>query len=147
MWLFRGFLCGSPRMYRLRTEGLVPMSKYWMYWSHASDMGPVNLVACYRQIFGLSALLQWLCWERNWGRSHRPLSRAGRWSQEHFFSKAVNLSNSIGSVWKVAMYEDRPQEGYVGRTWTGMESVRGVIIGFSPAGCTSIRIVVTLRYE
>jgi hypothetical protein len=31
-----------------------------------------------------------------------------------------------------------PQEAYVGRTWTGVGSVRVVLVGFSPAGCTSI---------
>jgi hypothetical protein len=35
------FLCGSPRLCQLRTEGLVPVSKYRMYRSHASDMGLV----------------------------------------------------------------------------------------------------------
>jgi hypothetical protein len=34
------FLCGSHRMCRLRTKGLVPVSKYWMYWSHAGVYGP-----------------------------------------------------------------------------------------------------------
>jgi hypothetical protein len=34
------FLCGSPRLCWLRTEGLVPVSKYWMYRSHAGDYGP-----------------------------------------------------------------------------------------------------------
>jgi hypothetical protein len=36
MWLF----CGSPRLCRLRTEGLVPVSKYWTYRSHAGVSGP-----------------------------------------------------------------------------------------------------------
>jgi hypothetical protein len=35
---------GSPFLCRLRTDGLTPASKYWMYWSHAGDMGPVTLV-------------------------------------------------------------------------------------------------------
>jgi hypothetical protein len=48
---------------------------------------------------------------------------------------------------KVATYEDHPQEAYVGRTWSGVGSVRVVLVGFSPAGCTSIRIIVTLGYE
>jgi hypothetical protein len=63
------FLCGSPHLCRLRTEGLVPVSNYWMYRSHASDMGLVSLVVCHQQVLGLSALLQWLCWERNLGRA------------------------------------------------------------------------------
>jgi hypothetical protein len=32
---------------------------------HAGDMGPVSLVAYRQQVFDLSALVQWLCWERN----------------------------------------------------------------------------------
>jgi hypothetical protein len=147
MWLFRGFLCNSPRLCRLRTEGLVPMSKYWTYRSHAGDMGLVSLVVCCRQVLGSSALLQWLCWERNWGGSHRPLSRAESWSREHFFSGAVHLSNPIDDSRKVAMYGDHPQEAYAGHTWTGVGSVHVVLVEFSPAGCTSIRIAVTLVYE
>jgi hypothetical protein len=34
------FLCGSPYLCRLRTEGLVPVSKYWTYRSHAGVYGP-----------------------------------------------------------------------------------------------------------
>jgi hypothetical protein len=36
------FLCDSPHLCRLRTEGLVPVSKYRTYRSHAGDMGPVS---------------------------------------------------------------------------------------------------------
>jgi hypothetical protein len=63
------------------------------------------------------------------------------------FLGAVNLSSFVGSAWKVAMYGDHPQEAYVGRTWTDVESVRVVLIEFSPAGCISIRIAATLGYE
>jgi hypothetical protein len=79
------FLCGSPRLCRLRTEGLVPVSKYWTYRSHAGDMGPVSLVACHRQKLGLSLLLHWLAWKRNWVRTHGLVSRRA----EPFFSGAV----------------------------------------------------------
>jgi hypothetical protein len=78
----------SPHLRWLRTDGLAPASKCWTY-SHARDMGTVSLVACHQQMFGLSLLLQCLYWERNWGKSHRPLSRADRWSWKHFFSGAV----------------------------------------------------------
>jgi hypothetical protein len=40
------FLCGSPRLCRLRTKGLVPVSKYWTYQSHAGVMGPVSWYSC-----------------------------------------------------------------------------------------------------
>jgi hypothetical protein len=36
----------SPRLCQLRTDGLAPASKYWMYWLHAGDMSLVSLVAC-----------------------------------------------------------------------------------------------------
>jgi hypothetical protein len=45
------------------------------------------------------------------------------------------------------MYGDCPQEAYAGLAWTGVRSVCGVLVGFSPAECTSIRIAVTLGYE
>jgi hypothetical protein len=38
-------------------------------------------------------------------------------------------------------------EAYAGRTWIGVGSVRVVLVGFSPTGCTLIRIAVTLGYE
>jgi hypothetical protein len=34
----------------------------------------------------------------------------------------------------------------VRRVWTGVESVHGVLVRFSPAGCTSIQITATLGY-
>jgi hypothetical protein len=141
------FLCDSLHLCRLSTEGLVPVSKYWTYRSHISDMGPVNLVACHQHVLGLSALLQWLCWERNRGGSREPLSWAERWSREHFFSGAVYPSNPVDDSRKVATYRDHPQEAYTGRTWTDVESIHVVLVGFSPAGCTSIRIAATLGYE
>jgi hypothetical protein len=48
---------------------------------------------------------------------------------------------------KDATYKDCPHEAYVERTWTGVGTVCVVLVGLSPAGCTSIRIVVTLEYE
>jgi hypothetical protein len=48
------FLCGSPRLCRLMTEGLVPVRKYWTYRSHASDMCPVSLVVYRQQMVGFA---------------------------------------------------------------------------------------------
>jgi hypothetical protein len=92
-----------PRMYLclcwLRTEGLTLANKYWTCWSHAGDMGPASLLVCRQHMLGLSLLLPWLCLETNWGGSHGPLSRAKRWSQEHFFLGAVV---SIQRCWWLA---------------------------------------------
>jgi hypothetical protein len=66
------FLCGSPRSCRLRTEGLVPMSKYWTYRSHISDMRPVSLVAYCQQIFiFLHYFISWLRRETRYGPMDR----------------------------------------------------------------------------
>jgi hypothetical protein len=37
----------SPRLCWLRIDGLALVSKYWRYWSHAGDMGPVNLCSMF----------------------------------------------------------------------------------------------------
>jgi hypothetical protein len=108
------FLCGSPRLCRLRTEGLIPVNKYWMYRSHASDMGPVSLVACCRQMFDLLHCLI--------GDSGEKLGM-DPWigqpvccglCQQPFFSGAVTLSNCVGDSWNVATYRDRPHEAFAG---------------------------------
>jgi hypothetical protein len=66
------FLCGRPCLCRLRTEGLVPVSKYWMYRSHVSDMGLVSLVACYRHMFGfLHYFIGWLLRETGYQPTDR----------------------------------------------------------------------------
>jgi hypothetical protein len=44
---------------------------------------------------------------------------------------------------KVATYGDYPQEEYAGCMWTDVGNVRAMLVGFSPAGCTSIRIAAT----
>jgi hypothetical protein len=64
-----------------------------------------------------------------------------------FSREQWDLSKYAGASRKVATYGDRPQEAYAGRTWTGVGSIRVVLVEFSPAGCTSIRIAVTLGYE
>jgi hypothetical protein len=60
----------SPRLSRLRTDGLAPVSNYWTYRSHAGDMSPVSLVVGCQQKFDFSPLLHWLLWERSWVRTH-----------------------------------------------------------------------------
>jgi hypothetical protein len=57
------------------------------------------------------------------------------------------MSKYVGVSRKVATYEDHLQEAYVERTWTDVESICVMLVGFSPIGCTSIRIAATLGYE
>jgi hypothetical protein len=108
----------SLHLCRLWTDGLASTSKYWTYRSYAGDMGPVSLVACRQHVLGLSALLQWLCWERNWGRSRGPLSRAKRWSREHFCSAAVHPSNPVDDPRKVAIHGPREIRMVENHMWT-----------------------------
>jgi hypothetical protein len=141
------FLCSSLRLCQLRTKGLVPLSKYWAYRSRAGDMGPVSLVSYHQQMLGLRLLIRWLCWERNWGGSHGPLSWAERWSREHFFSGAV-VSNQC--CWRLAKgcymratWDTYGRRSYVNWVW----KAGGMLVGFSPIWCTAIQITVTLGYE
>jgi hypothetical protein len=111
-------------------------------------MGVVNLVVGHRQELGLRPLLHWLVRERSWVRTHRSVSRRAVDCVKSPFSREQwDLSKSIGASRKVATYGDRPQEAYAGRMWTGMGSVRVMLVWFSPTGCTSIQIAVSLRYE
>jgi hypothetical protein len=97
------FLCGS--LCRLRTEGLVPVSKYRTYRSHTGDMGPVSLVAHHRQKLGLSLLLHWLAWERNWVRISESVDRrAGDCVGSPFSQEQWDPSKSVGDSRKVAMH-------------------------------------------
>jgi hypothetical protein len=138
----------SPRLGRLRTIRLAPASKYWTYRSHAGDMGPVSLVAGHRQRVALPQLLQWLARERNWVCTHGSVSRrVGDCVRSPFSQEQRLCSSLLKTSQKVTTYGDPPQEAYAGRMWTGVESVRVVLVRFPPVGCTSIRIVVTLGYE
>jgi hypothetical protein len=67
--------------------------------------------------------------------------------REPFFSGAVTLSNAVSVLQKVATYGDHPQKAYVRHMWTGVRSVRVVLVRLSHAWCTSIRIAATLGYE
>jgi hypothetical protein len=94
-------------------------------------MSPVNLVVGHRQELGLRPLLHWMVREKSWVRTHRSVSRravdcvGGPFSWEQW-----DLSKSVGASRNVITYGDRLQEAYAGRTWTGVGSVRVVLVGF-----------------
>jgi hypothetical protein len=67
--------------------------------------------------------------------------------REPFFSGAVRSIQICRRLVKGCHIGHHPQEAYAGRTWTGVRSIRVVLVRFSPTGCTSIRITVTLIYE
>jgi hypothetical protein len=135
----------SPCLCQLRTDVLPPMSKYWTYWSHTRDMGPVNRCSISSINAWLSLLLQWLCLERNWVadlRIDQPTCRG--LCREPFCSGVVG---SVQLRW-VSM------KGYHVRGLS-TESVRVVYVDqrkkrmwhvyhVSLTGCTLIRIAATL---
>jgi hypothetical protein len=134
------FLCGSPRLCRLRTEGLIPVSKYWMYWSHAGDIGPVRLVICHQQMLGFTLIASRLAQERNWVRTRGSVSPCAVDCVRSPFSR-----EQWPCLTPSTTHERLPRTGTTHRKRT--LGVRVVLIKFSPTGCTSIRIAVTLGYE
>jgi hypothetical protein len=98
-------------------------------------MDPVNLVVGHRQELGLRLLLHWLDQERSWVQTRGSVSRhAVDCVGSPFSREQWDLSKSVGASRKVATYGDRPQEAYAGRTWTGVGSVRVVLVGFPLQG-------------
>jgi hypothetical protein len=67
--------------------------------------------------------------------------------QEPFFSGVVALLNFIDEYMKSrymwTMWDMYGPGPYADWAWEAC----GVLVGFSPTGCTSIRIVMTFRYE
>jgi hypothetical protein len=122
MWKAGTFKVVAPRLCRLRTDGLTPASKYWMYRSHACVMGPVSLVAGCQPKLVFSRLPHWLLWERSWVRTYRlddhravdcvrsPSSR-GQWI----------CTNLLMAPWKVAMHWPREIRMVKDHTWTERE--------------------------
>jgi hypothetical protein len=132
------FLCGSPRSWASieRTNHMLVI------------MGPVSLVVGCQQKLDFSSLLHWLLWERSCVWTHESVSyRAIDCVGSPFSQRQWIYSNLLTTARKVTTYGDRLQEAYAGYIWTGVGSVRVVLIGFSPTGCTSIQIVTTLEYK
>jgi hypothetical protein len=138
----------SLRLCRLRTDVLVPASKYWTYQSHAG-------------VYELSKPSIWLSIE-GWLFSTASLAVLGEklgtdpWIgqpsycglyREPFFSGAVDLLKSVDDFTKGCymwiMWDTHGQGPYADRA----RKVCGVLVGFSSKEYTSIRITVTLGYK
>jgi hypothetical protein len=137
----------AANLCQLRTDGLAPASKYWTYWSHASDMGPVSLVVCRQQMLGFTPTASLIGLGGKLGTD----SRIGQPTccglcQEPLFSGTVTLLNSIddyakgcymGTTWYTY-----GRGSYVDRAWKAC----GVLVEFFPTGCTSVQITATIEY-
>jgi hypothetical protein len=128
-WHLQGY---RPLLCRLMTKGLIPVSKYWTYWSHARDTGSINWCS-------QSAIDAWLyphclnvCEEREirWEPTDRSVNVLGMLSGALF----LGSSDSVQCCWRV-VYVD----------WH--EKCMYHVYQVCPTSYTLIRIIVTLRYE
>jgi hypothetical protein len=122
-----------PRLCRLRIVRLAPVSKYWTYRSHASDMGPVSW--CSYVTIGPKPLSPTPGLSH--GRTNDVIQDNGSASLSLVAKTSFEcrgLFRLRGSQWKVVTYGDCPQKAYVGHAWTGVGSIRGMLVRFSPAG-------------
>jgi hypothetical protein len=138
----------SPRLYRLRTNGLVSVSKYWTYWSHVRDMGPISLVAGRQQKVGFASHCFNVCLWRETG--YRPVD----WSFGVLWIVSGDIflgSNGPAQLcwWLCERLLCVDHVGYICSRTIHRLSVGCVwrVGQVSPAGCISIRIVATLGYE
>jgi hypothetical protein len=136
----------SPRLCQLRTDGLAPVIKYWTYWSHVGYMGPnkpSSFVTTWPNRIPYSTVG---AWEEEWGSSDRwpDQSISGAKTSSEDVGTRFNL---VGTYKMLQCMGTACRETYEWHTWTARGSIHGVLIRFSLAGCTSIRITMTLGYE
>jgi hypothetical protein len=137
----------SPCLCQLRSDGLAPMSKYRTYQPHAGDMCPISLVVVVnRGWFYPHCFSDCLGRETGYGPADR--SAGVLW----IVSGALFLESS-GSVCHCWWLRERLLcVDHMRYVWSG--TIHGLSVGcvwrvgrVFPAGCTSIRIDATLRYE
>jgi hypothetical protein len=138
----------SPRMRRLRTDELAPVSKYWTYRSHAGVYGPSKPSSRRQQMLEF-ALIASLVGSREKLGTNPRIGQPTSWGlcRKPFFSGAVTLLNFVDDylrhcyMWTT--WDTYGPGPYVDWAWKAC----GVLVRFSPTGCTLIRIVATLRYD
>jgi hypothetical protein len=128
----------SPRLCRLRTDELTPANKYWTYWSHTRYMWPSKPSS----------------FVTTWSNHIPPTPRLAHGTKNEvaqidgWAGRSRGTKTSSGDVGThfdlIGTYKGLPctgtacRETYEWHTWTAHGSVHGVLIRFSPAGCTSI---------
>jgi hypothetical protein len=142
------FLCGSLRLCPLRTDGLIPVSKYWMYWSHADVYGPskpCSRLSTEAWLFSTTSFV--VVGEKLSTNPQISQSTCRGLCREPFLSGVVDLFKSVHDcvkgcyIWTT--WDTYSRGSYADRAWKECD----VLVGFSLTGCTSIRITATLRYE
>jgi hypothetical protein len=143
-WYLQG--C-NPRLCRLRTDGLAPISKYWMYWSHAVVMGPISRLAGHQQMICFTPSASSAGRGEKWCDTHELLSQARGCIGSTCSSEVEDLSNSVDDYAKSCHVR-----GLLARSirvaymdWRGKRTCRFDQV--PPIGCTSIQIAATHGYE
>jgi hypothetical protein len=138
----------SLRLCRLRTNGLAPASKYWMYRSHAGVYGPIKpsgRLLTEAWLFPTVSLA--VVGERLGTDSWIGQPTCCGMCRELFFMGAVDLFKSVDDCVKGCYmwttWDMYGRGSYADRAWKAC----GVLVGFSPVGCTLIQITAALRYE
>jgi hypothetical protein len=138
----------SVLLCRLRTDELASVRKYWTYRSHVGVYGPSepsNLPSIERGFTPTASMAG--SGEKLSTNPHIGRSSCCGLCREPFFLGAVALSIAVDDGTKVCyMWTTWDTYGlgpYVDWAWKSC----GVLVGFSPAGYTSIWIAATLGYE
>jgi hypothetical protein len=154
-WEWRGVVCGKsapPRLQpppmSIRDRWVAPASKYWTYRSHAGIYGPSKPSSRHQQMLGFVPTASMV----GSGEKLDTDPRIGQPAycglcREPFCLGAVALLNSVDDFTKDCymwtMWDTYSRGSYTDQEWKAC----GVLVGFSPVGCTSIRIIATLGYE
>jgi hypothetical protein len=138
----------SPRLCRLRTDGLASANKYWTYWSHAGVYGPSKPSSYRQQMLEFAHTASLVGSGDKLGMDPRIDQPACcGLCREPFFSGAVTLLNSVDDYVKCCymrtMWDTYGHGSYADWAWKACD----VLVRFSPAWCTSIQIAATLGYE
>jgi hypothetical protein len=137
-----------PCLCQLMANGLAPASKYWTYWSHVGDIGPVSLVVGHQQKVDFALTTSLVGSREKLGTD--PWLSQSTWyglCRKLFFSGAVVMFNSIDDYvkgcYKLTTWDTYGLGPYADWAWDAC----GMLVGFSHVGCTSIRIAASLWYE
>jgi hypothetical protein len=121
-WEGRGVVCGKstpqgcrPRLYRLRTDGLALVSKYWMYRSHTSVYGPSKPSSHRQQMLGFAPTASLVGSGEKLGTDPRNGQPACYWlCRSHFSREQWPYSTLLMTTWKVVICGPRE----IVRSWT-----------------------------
>jgi hypothetical protein len=137
----------SPHLCLLRTDGLSPRASIECTDRMLVFMGPSSLVTDCQRMFGfLHCIIGWLGRETGYVPSDWLADVLWIMSGTLFLGSSDSLQHCwwlvkscyMWTTWD--MYDPRP---YADWAW----KVCGMLVRFSPAWCTSIRLTATLRYE